>query len=305
MGAGAVGCYFGGMLARAGARVTLIGRAPHIEAILKDGLFIDSVRFQERVRLDASGSPEAVRGAGIVLLAVKTVDTETAARAIAPHLEEGALVISMQNGVDNVERIHTASGIAAAGAAVYVSAEMAGSGRVKHNGRGDLIVGSFPGMRIASAALQMAANVFNRAGVPCRVMDDIRGPLWMKIFMNCAYNAISALTRSRYGRMVENAEIREIMRDVVNEAVAVARAEGVSLPEDDFVTAAWQLADTMANALSSTAQDIARRKATEIDSLNGYIVRRGEALGIATPVNRALHGLVKMLESSAIRNAAA
>ena len=300
MGAGAVGSFFGGMLARAGAPVTLIGRAAYAEAVAAAGLTIESFRFPEpeRVRVEAATGAEAVRGAQIVLLCVKTLDTESAARAIAPYLAPGAVVVSMQNGVDNVERIRAASGIDALGAAVYVAAEMTGPGHVKHTGRGDLIAGPFPESHHDPAAIERMARCFTSAGMPCRVVEDIRGPLWMKMLMNCAYNAISALGRSRYGRMAGSAEIREIMRHAIEEAVAVARAGSIPLPEENFVEAAWKLAETMGNATSSTAQDIARGKKTEIDSLNGYIVRRGAALGVPAPVNRTLHGLIKLPEGS-------
>jgi 2-dehydropantoate 2-reductase len=301
MGAGAVGSFFGGMLARAGAPVTLIGRASHAEAISAGGLIVESFRFPkpERIQVEAATSVEAVRGAQIVLLCVKTLDTESAAQAMAPHLAPGAVVVSMQNGVDNVARIRAASGIDALAAAVYVAAEMPAPGHVKHTGRGDLIVGPFPHSNHEPAAVERLAQCFVRAGMPCRVAEDIRGLLWMKMLMNCAYNAISALGHSRYGRMAARAEIREIMRNAIEEAVAVARADGKPLPVANFVETGWKLAETMGNATSSTAQDLARGKKTEIDSLNGYIVRRGLASGVATPVNQTLHGLIKLLEDSA------
>jgi 2-dehydropantoate 2-reductase len=301
MGAGAVGSFFGGMLARAGAPVTLIGRLSHAEAILAHGLIVESFRFPkpERIRVHAATGAEAVRGAQIVLLCVKTLDTESAAQAIAPHLAPGAVVVSMQNGVDNVARMRAASGIDALGAAVYVAAEMAAPGHVKHTGRGDLIVGAFPESNHDPAAIERVAQCFARAGLPCRVAEDIRGSLWMKMLMNCAYNAISALGRSRYGRMTAHAEIREIMRHAIEEAVAVARADAIPLPVENFVETGWKLAETMSNATSSTAQDLVRGKRTEIDSLNGYIVRRGAARGVPTPVNQTLHGLIKLLEESA------
>ncbi len=297
MGAGAVGCYFGGMLARAGVPVTLIARQPHRDAIAANGVTIESVRFAspERVKVDVAPDVEGVRGAGIVLFCVKTVDTETAAREIAPHLAPGAVVISMQNGVDNVPRIRASSGIDALGAAVYVAAAMSAPGVVKHSGRGDLILGPFPS---SPAPADVAAACFASAEIPCRTVSDIRGALWGKMFMNCAYNAISALGKSRYGKLAARPEIREIMRLVVEEAEAVARAEDVPLPDENFVEVAWKLADSMSNAFSSTAQDIARGKKTEIDSLNGYVARRGAELGIAAPVNRTLHGLVKLLEDA-------
>jgi 2-dehydropantoate 2-reductase len=143
MGAGAVGSYFGGMLARAGARVTLIGRAQHVEAIRKDGLLLDTVTFKEYVAMNASADPADVRDAQVILFCVKTLDTENAARAIVPHLSPDAIVISLQNGVDNVARIRAASGIDALPAVVYVAAALPEPGHVKHSGRGEWIVGEY------------------------------------------------------------------------------------------------------------------------------------------------------------------
>jgi 2-dehydropantoate 2-reductase len=147
LGAGAVGCYFGGMLARAGAQVTLIGRPQHVEALERDGLWLESIRFQERVPVVASVDPEAARDAAVVLFSVKTLNTDEAARSLAPNLSPAAVVVSLQNGVDNVERIRAAGGFEALPAVVYVAAAMTGPGRVKHSGRGDLIVGDPSGGR--------------------------------------------------------------------------------------------------------------------------------------------------------------
>src|ERR1700674_3817938 len=113
MGAGAVGSFFGGMLARAGADVTLIARGAHLEAMQKDGLFIDSIHFQEKVPVKASADPSAVHGAQLVLFCVKSLDTDTAARSIAPHLSPGAVLLTLQNGVDNAEKIHKLTGMTA------------------------------------------------------------------------------------------------------------------------------------------------------------------------------------------------
>ena len=125
----------------------------------------------------------------------------------------------------------------------------------------------------------------------------IDGELWTKLVMNCAYNAISAVTQLQYRFLKESLFSREIMRALIDEVVAVSMAAGVKLPStEELVTAALKLGDTMATATSSTAQDIARGRLTEIDSLNGYVARRGEDLGIPTPVNSTLHGLVKLLE---------
>jgi 2-dehydropantoate 2-reductase len=302
MGAGAVGCYFGGMLARAGAPVTLIGRRQHVEAMTRNGLFLESIHFQQRIPVSASTEVEAARHADIVLLCVKTLDTEEAAKLLAPHLGSRAALLSLQNGVDNIERMRAVAGIDAIPAVVYVAAEMTGPGSVKHTGSGHLILGDLSardgeGADVRSR-LEALAGLFERAGVPCRVSENIRADLWTKLIMNCAYNAVSALGRVRYAPMLSNPWARAVMRRVIEETLAVARAAGVRMPDVDMVEAGWKLAETMPAAISSTAQDLARGKRTEIDSLNGYVVRRGGELGMATPVNQTLHALVKLLEEA-------
>ena|SRR5580658_10270981 len=297
VGAGAVGCYFGGMLARAGAPVTLIGRAPHVDAINRDGLFIDSIHFKEHVSVSASTELAAVGDAQLVLFSVKTVDTESTAKLLAPYLATDTNVVSLQNGVDNAERMDFAAGIQAISAVVYIAAEMSGLGQVKHSGRGDLVIGNpLSNQGASESELAEIAEIFTRAGVPCRVSQNITLELWTKLIMNCAYNALSALSRARYGRLVDDAGSVEVMRQAVSEGVAVGNASGVRLSEDKLMAAVLELGRVVPEALSSTAQDIARGKPTEIDSLNGFVVRRGEELGVPTPVNQTLYSLVKLLE---------
>lgn len=305
LGAGAVGCYFGGMLARAGAPVTLIGRQLHVEAITAEGLYLESQHFQEHIPVSASTNVEAARGAGVVLFSVKTVDTESAAKMLAPHLADRASVISLQNGVDNVERIRAYIHGNVVPAVVYVAAEMAGPGHVKHLGRGDLIIGHDTPHDAADQARQRElvnlADLFTHAAIPCRISEDIRVDLWTKLIMNCAYNAISALTRTRYGQLASNPGTRDVIQRTVEEGVAVAQALGIRM-SGGVLDAVWTLgAQMMPGALSSTAQDIGRGKRTEIDALNGHVVRRGAELGVPTPVNQALYALVKMLEASSNR----
>ena len=302
MGAGAVGSYFGGMLARTGARVTLIGRRAHVEAIARDGLLIDSIHFQERIAVAASTQADAARDAELVLFCVKTTDTDAAARALAPFLPAGAIVVSLQNGVDNVERIRAASGIEAVPAVVYVATAMPTSGRVKHAARGDLVIG-WPQRGPAGAGrsnddLERVARCFAGAGVPCRISENIEGELWTKLVWNCAGNALTALARSSYGQVARNELARDLLAAAASEAIAVARAAGVDLPPLDLAAAGVKMAKDLGDATSSTAQDIARGKRTEIDALNGYVARRGAELGVPTPVNHTLFALVKLLEEN-------
>jgi 2-dehydropantoate 2-reductase len=164
-----------------------------------------------------------------------------------------------------------------------------GPGHVKHHGRGELVLGP-------SAASDELVKLFVDAGIPIQISDNVAGALWAKLILNCAYNALSAITQLPYGRLVQGAGVEDVMRDVVQECLAVAQGEGVSVPGDTW-EAVQRIARTMPAQLSSTAQDLARQKHSEIDHLNGHVVRKGAALGIATPVNRVLHTVVKLLES--------
>ncbi|HSD43130.1 MAG TPA: ketopantoate reductase family protein [Burkholderiales bacterium] len=288
MGAGAVGCYYGGMLARAGHAVTLIGRTQHVEAVRRDGLFMDTQSFRAHVPMEATTEAEAVRDAKLVLFCVKSMDTESAAAEIAPHLQPEAVVLGLQNGLDNAERLKALLPQVVCPAVVYVATEMAGPGHVKHHGRGELVIAP-------TVAGDELVTLFAGADVPVQVSDNVAGALWAKLILNCAYNALSALTQLPYGRLVQAEGVDAVMRDVVQECLAVARGEGVMVPGDMW-EAVQGIARTMPTQLSSTAQDLARGKRSEIDHLNGYVVRSGEALGIAVPVNRVLHALVKLLE---------
>ncbi|HRN65781.1 MAG TPA: ketopantoate reductase family protein [Alicycliphilus sp.] len=294
MGAGSVGCYFGALLARAGHTVTLIGRQAHVQAITAHGLRLQSATLDEHVRLSASTEAKAVAGADVVLLCVKSTDTETAARQIQPHLAPGALVLTLQNGVDNDERVRAMLGPAqpVAAAVVYVATAMAGPGHVRHFGRGDLLIAPSPVSE--RLALELAA-----AGIPTQVSGNVRGALWAKLVINCAYNALSAITQQPYGWLVQQDGASAVIADLVAECQAVAQADGVRM-DGDVHAAVRGIAQSMPGQLSSTAQDLARGRPSEIEHLNGYVVRRGAALGLATPVNRALLVLVRMLQAKAI-----
>ena len=288
VGAGSVGCYFGGMLARAGSPVTLIGRAAHVDAIRERGLRLETTSFDEFVRVDASTDVSTVAGADVVLFCVKSTDSEKTAREIAPFLNKDAVVLSLQNGVENPDIIRSVLPQRVLGSVVYVATEMAGPGHLKHHGRGELVIDDAP-------QGQAIVDAFARAGVPVQLSDNVRGALWAKLIVNCAYNALSAVTQKPYGKLVEVEGVPELMAAVVDECLRVAQADGVTVPGDAH-EATRRIAQTMAGQYSSTAQDVARGKPNEIDYLNGYVVRRGRAHGIATPINQTLLTLVKLVE---------
>jgi 2-dehydropantoate 2-reductase len=260
MGAGAGGCYYGAV--------------------------------SSLVRVQATTDPAALSSTDLILFCVKSADTALAGRQLAVGLRAGCPVLSLQNGVDNPERLAAVLGRPVVPVAVYVAVEMAGPAHVKHLGRGDLIMGRFAG---SDAVVQ----AFAAAGIPVRVSDEVVTAQWQKLITNCAYNALSAITRMPYGPLVQVPGVTQVMTDVAAESVAVGRALGVALPELDMQPI-LELATSMAGQYSSTAQDLARHKPTEIDYLNGYVVRQGSVLGIPTPVNRVLVTLVRALETIAL-----
>jgi len=294
VGAGAVGGYFGGMFARAGAPIVLIGRRHFADAVNSNGLVLDKSEGQERIRVAATTEMSAIRDCSLILFSVKANDTAETAKQIAPFLQPDATVVCLQNGVDNADRVRAVTNVVTVPAVVYVAVSVPEFGRVKHLARGDLIIGPL------SERTTEVANVFNRAAISCRISENIEGELWVKLLCNCALNAISALGHARYGQIVQSGDAKQLMQDVVDEVLAVARAAGVVLPgvddRESGMAAAMKIATQMADAFSSTAQDLNRGRPTEIDALNGYIVRQGAALAVPVPINGALFTLVKLAE---------
>jgi 2-dehydropantoate 2-reductase len=296
VGAGAVGGYFGGMLARAGVPVVMIGRSAFVAAVKKNGLLLDTLNFREIVHPEASPDISATAGANFVLFCVKATDTAATAKALAKHIAPSAILISLQNGVNNAEEIRAASGLEALPSVVYVAAAMVAPGQIKHLGRGDLVVGP------SNKKTESVAKLFTNAGVPCRISDNLPGELWTKLIWNCALNAISGLGKATYGEIVNNPDARRLVEELVDEVLAVAKAKGIHPPglEDPKVAlaGAFKVAEQMSGTRSSTAQDMARGKRTEIESLNGYIAKQGAELDIPTPVNQALYTLVRLQEAN-------
>ncbi len=296
VGAGAVGGYFGGMLANAGAHVTMIGRQHFVDAVHPHGLFHDTLHFRKHVPIHASTELSAARDAQLILFCVKTVDTVSTAKSLAPFIGSGASFLCLQNGVENAAQVRAATAIDAIPAVVYVAVSVPQPGHIKHVARGDLVLPESP-------ATRTLAEVFERARIPCRLTDNIEGELWAKLLWNCALNAISALGRASYGEIAAAADAHRLMQAVVDEFMNVAHAAGVRLPnlpdQAAGMAGVMKIATQMSEAMSSTAQDIQRGRRTEIDALNGYISRRAAELGVAAPVNHSLFTLVKLLEATA------
>ena len=302
-GAGALGSVFGGFLRTAGHDVTLLGRREHLDAINAGGLRIEGLWGDHQASgLVLAGDLAPVRGRfDAILITVKSYDTHAMARAVAPRLEADGVVISLQNGLGNAETIAAVVGArrVLAGRVIF-GAEAVAPGRVRVTVYADpVLVGAWErGDAALEARARAWAQEFAAAGIPAAPCDDIRAALWGKVLYNAALNPLGALLGVCYGALSENAHTRAVMDAVIDEAFAVAVAEGVALPwgsATEYRALFYgRLVPSTYDHRSSMLQDLERGRRTEIDAINGEVWKRGAARGIVTPVNemltRLLHG---------------
>ena len=297
LGAGAVGCFFGGMLARTQNNVTLIARSERAQAINELGLEMDHKAFQEVINIQATSDLSVLRDADLILLCVKSPDTEKIIHEISSILPSNAVILSLQNGVANVEIASSLISNPVYPAVVYVAAGMNGHRTMKHHGRGELVVGSLQEIiSIDQENLSGICTLFESAGVPCEITNQIKRDMWLKFLVNCSYNGISGIGQITYGEMMQVPEIVRQIDQITDEFIRIAALEGVLISEEEGRRANALIASTMTTQRSSTAQDLARGKKTEIDFLNGYIVKLAKRHGVEVPNNESVHALVKMLE---------
>jgi 2-dehydropantoate 2-reductase len=295
-GAGAVGCWFAFLLKRSGADLVLVGRARHVDAIRKNGLRVDSAQFTGYIAVPAETDPAACADADIVLICVKSPANAGAVQALRHVVRPDAVIVSMQNGIENAEELERGLGRPVLSAAVYVACEMAGPGHLVHHGRCAVVLGegSSP-----AAEGRMLARVLTPAGVTVTLSKDVRIALWEKLILNCAYNALCGITGKTIGEMVKSPEAMESMRALISECVAVARCEGVAIDDDVDRQLSRIIATIPPRQLASMRADLRDGKTTEIDQLNGLIVRRARTHGIQVPANKLMVGMVHLLQTQA------
>lgn len=299
MGAGAMGCLYGGHLAEAGVDVSLVDVwREHVDAINAKGLHMTGVSGDRVVHVPATTDPETVGKVDLVLLFVKSYDTAQAMRDSGSLIGGDTYVLTLQNGLGNLEAITEAVGAGRVlGGTTSHGSTLVGPGEIRHAGVGPTVIGTLDGGSRSMA--ETAADMFNGAGLQTRVSGDVRGDIWGKVLVNLGINALTALTGLRNGQLLEIPELRLLMRLAVEEGMMVAEADGVDLGPLDHLAHVYEVAEATGANRSSMLQDVDRRRRTEIDALNGAVVGLGEKLGVETPVNRALTALVKGLEHGA------
>lgn len=298
IGAGAMGGLFAARLAAAGEDVSVVDVwAEHVETIRTQGLILETGEGEVRTKPAAVTRVEdlAACAADLVIVFVKSGMTAAAARSAQTILGPVGRVLTLQNGLGNAEIIAEVFGADRVLAGTTAQgATLIGPGRIRHGGRGDTHIGRLTGP--VDDFCREAAMILSRAGIPAIAEDTVQSLIWGKLVINVGINALTALLRFTNGQLNDHAETRELVKLAVAEAVQVAAASDVRLPYDNAVEKVLAVAAATATNRSSMLQDILRGRATEIDAINGALVREGVRLGVPTPVNATLTLLIKALE---------
>lgn len=298
IGPGALGTLLTAFLSKAKEEVWLLDRnSRRARDIDRDGIYVEGVSGEWQARARATAEPREIGEADLVILCTKSYDTKEAIKAARPVLSCRASVLTLQNGIGNIETIsETVGPERVIGGSTNLGATLLAAGRVRHAGRGETIIGRLDGK--VPAEMRSIREVFHKAGLEIRIGRDIKAVLWSKLIINAGINALSAVTRLANGRLTEFEGTRRILREAVTEAVRVAKRKRIKLIYDDPLGKAEAVCEATAQNISSMLQDVLRKKRTEVDFINGVIVRQGQELGIPTPVNSILVDLVKTIELS-------
>lgn len=293
LGAGAVGCFYGGLLSSAGHEVNFVVKPQHLESF-QGYLNLEWASHQTQVKVRATTELKDLVHADILIVAVKSADTLPAIQSLKEYLPENIPVLSFQNGVTNAKTIAAEINNPVYPVVVYVATAMQKPWHVKHYGRGDLLIGQPELGR--SNAVSALVQLFNQAQIKTEFSESIEIKMWEKFLVNCTYNAVSAMGQISYGEMVKNPQTLNLLNDLRDECLLVAHALAIPLSQERAAELNQQIAQGMAQQKSSMAQDLMKGRQTEIDYLNGYLVREAQRLGLSLPKNEVVCALIKMLE---------
>jgi len=297
VGPGAMGCLFAGYLARSGHEVTLFDRRESRAAdIVRDGLHIETRDDVQQVTCAATTDPASLGQAELVLVCVKAYDTAEVARTLGGYLSEQGTVLTLQNGLGNVEALseHVDAGRVFGGSTAE-GATLLGTGSVRHAGRGPTVIAPSVPENVEVAG--KLAAVLAEAGFDATAERDLTHVLWSKLLVNAAINPLTALLGVQNGQLVEIPPARRLVKDVTREVTQVAVAEGAIEGSADTVAIVEKVCRATARNRSSMLQDVTSKRRTEIDAILGELLARARSRQIDVPVCTTLYGAVKALES--------
>ena len=299
VGPGALGCLVAGFLkSKAGEDVWLLDNSPErAKKITENGIRIEGVSGNHTIKMSATADPKDIGPVDLVIICVKSYSTEDASKEIKDMVAENTSVLTLQNGIGNVQILNDYFGEdkVIAGVTNHGSTLLS-TGHVRHAGKGDTIIGKADGK--LSRELKDVVTVLTKAGFPAKISKDIDSVIWSKLVINAGINALTAITRLNNGKIVVYEEARDLLRSAVQEAARVVKRKRIKLSYDDPIQKVESVAKATAGNASSMLQDVLNKNRTEIDFINGAIVRHGKATGIPTPVNEMLTALVKTIEKS-------
>jgi 2-dehydropantoate 2-reductase len=298
VGPGAMGCLFAAFLSRSKAEVWLLDRNKERAKLIEEkGITVEGVSGNWQARLKTATSAEEIGKADVVIICVKSYDTKEAAESAKALIDENSIVITLQNGIGNIEVISEVVGAEKViGGVTNQGSTVLGPGRIRHAGKGDTVIGRIDGK--IPVQLREVREIFNKCGVETRISRDIKGLLWSKLIINVGINALTCITALNNGRLVEFESTRQILRDAVTEAVKVVKKKRIKLIYDDPLAKVEAVCEATSANVSSMLADVLNKRRTEIDFINAVIVRQGQSLGIPTPVNWVLTNLVKTIEGT-------
>jgi len=298
VGAGAMGSLFAAFLTKSKEELWLLDKNKDNAAkINSSGIALEGVSGSWRVKVKATANIEDIGRADLALLCVKAFNTKSAVEQIKPILGQNTKILTLQNGVGNVEIISEIAGEDKVIAGVTSQgATLIAAGKIRHAGRGETIIGAIDGK--IPVELRAIREVLNKAGLETKMSRDIKSLIWSKLIINAGINALTAITRLPNGKLTEYEGAKRILRGAVTEAARIAKRKGVKLIFDDPLAKVEAVCESTSDNLSSMLQDVLRKKRTEIDFINGVIVRLGQEMGISVPANKLLLDLIKTIESS-------
>ncbi|MGB9594751.1 MAG: ketopantoate reductase family protein [Candidatus Poribacteria bacterium] len=300
VGPGAMGCLFAGLLTESGQTdVWLLDKTKaRSDKINENGITIEGIGGKRILKIKATSLPNEIEYADLILICVKSYDTFDAVRSIAQIVKDDSIILTLQNGLTNIDVISNAinRGKIIAGVTSY-GATMLGVGHIKHAGSGDTVIGKIS-PNLSDQEVNQIANIFKSARISISITDNIKSFIWGKLIINASINPITAITKLKNGELLKYKETRELLKMVAEESVKIAIASGIILPYNNPVIAVESVCEMTAENVSSMLQDVLNHKRTEIDAINGAIIEKGRELNIDTSINKVLTYLVKAIELS-------
>jgi len=298
VGPGAIGCLCAAFFAKSKAEIWLLDKHKERAGKLnQQGIIVEGISGNWQAEVKATADAKEIGSADLIIICVKSYHTKDAIMSARSLVGDNSKVLTLQNGFGNIEIISEVVGVdKAIGGVTNLGATLLGVGHVRHAGKGETVIGRNDGK--IPVEMRDIRELFNKSGLETRISRDIKGLIWSKLIINVGINALTAITRLNNGRLVEFEGTKRILREAVTEATRIAKRKRIKLIYDDPLAKVEAVCEATATNVSSMLQDILRKKQTEIDFINGVIVRLGQELGIPVPVNSILVDLVKTIEAS-------